>query len=77
MAKTIKKPVALFKVNVTVRQSMTADPSEFSKELQVVAIPAKDFRVNMSDVKMSFRDAMIQAYGQQKYNQKYKIGSMR
>ena len=69
-----RKAVALFKVNVTVRQSMMADPSEFSKELQVVAIPTKSFRVSEPDVKMSFKEAMVQAYGQQKYNKKFNLG---
>lgn len=73
MAKTIK---ALIPVKVYERESIVAKGNEFSKQIQVVAIPQKP-KINKTHSEKQVREIMIQMFGQRKYNQKYNIGAKR
>ena len=70
MAKTIK---ANFVVSITARESMESSEDVLAKKLQIVAIPSKVIKINGKDAATVIQNALVEAYGQRRYNTKYNL----
>lgn len=64
---------ANFVVSVTARESITTTEDVLAKKLQIVAIPSKVIKINNKNAETVIRNALVEAYGQRRYNIKDKL----